>query len=310
VNIERVDDNLLLETLIDKATQQQNHTVAVAAAEDTEVIEAVLDALDRNLANFILYGDEEKINTILDLKQYKANNNKKLEVVHAVSNAIASDLAVKAVFNKEASVLMKGNIATSMILKSVLNKEYGLRSGSILSHVAVFEVPDYDRFIFVTDAAMNIAPDLDQKAQIARNAVGVATSLGIDNPRVAPIAAVEVVNINMQATVDAAALTVMNQRGQIPGCIVDGPLGLDNAISAIAAEHKGIHSEVAGRADILLVPTIEVGNVLYKSLIYFAKAKVGAVIAGAKAPIVLTSRADTAESKLYSLALAICTVSN
>jgi phosphate butyryltransferase len=310
VNIERVDDNLLLETLIDKATQQQNHTVAVAAAEDTEVIEAVLDALNRNLANFILFGDEEKINTILDVKQYKANNNKKLEVVHAGSNALAADLAVKAVYNKEASVLMKGNIATSMILKSVLNKEYGLRSGSILSHVAVFEVPDYDRFIFVTDAAMNIAPDLDQKAQIARNAVDVATSLGIDNPRVAPIAAVEVVNINMQATVDAAALTVMNQRGQIPGCIVDGPLGLDNAISAIAAEHKGIHSEVAGRADILLVPTIEVGNVLYKSLIYFAKAKVGAVIAGAKAPIVLTSRADTAESKLYSLALAICTVSN
>jgi phosphate butyryltransferase len=310
VNIERVDDNLLLETLIDRATQQQNHTVAVAAAEDTEVIEAVLDALDRNLANFILYGDEEKINTLLDVKQYKANTNKKLEVVHAESNSLAADLAVKAVFNKEASVLMKGNIATSMILKSVLNKEYGLRTGSVLSHVAVFEVPGYDRFIFVTDAAMNITPDLEQKAQIARNAVAVATSLGIDNPRVAPIAAVEVVNTNMQATVDAASLTVMNQRGQIPGCIVDGPLGLDNAISAIAAEHKGIQGEVAGRADILLVPTIEVGNVLYKSLIYFAKAKVGAVLAGAKAPIVLTSRADTAESKLYSLALAICTVSN
>ncbi|MDF2854473.1 MAG: phosphate butyryltransferase [Neobacillus sp.] len=310
MNIERVDDNLLLETLIDRATQQQNHTVAVAAAEDTEVIEAVLDALDRNLANFILYGDEEKINTLLDVKQYKANTNKKLEVVHAESNSLAADLAVKAVFNKEASVLMKGNIATSMILKSVLNKEYGLRTGSVLSHVAVFEVPGYDRFIFVTDAAMNITPDLEQKAQIARNAVAVATSLGIDNPRVAPIAAVEVVNTNMQATVDAASLTVMNQRGQIPGCIVDGPLGLDNAISAIAAEHKGIQGEVAGRADILLVPTIEVGNVLYKSLIYFAKAKVGAVLAGAKAPIVLTSRADTAESKLYSLALAICTVSN
>jgi phosphate butyryltransferase len=310
VNIERVDDNLLLETLIDKATQQQKHTVAVAAAEDTEVIEAVLDALDRNLANFILYGDKEKINTILDVKQYKVTNKKKLEVVHAGSNTLAADLAVKAVFNKEASVLMKGNIATSMILKSVLNKEFGLRTGSILSHVAAFEVPGYDRMIFVTDAAMNISPDLEQKAQIIKNAVAVATSLGIDNPRVAPIAAVEVVNTNMQATVDAAGLTVMNQRGQIPGCIVDGPLGLDNAISTIAAEHKGIYSEVAGRADILLVPTIEVGNVLYKSLIYFAKAKVGAVIAGAKAPIVLTSRADTAQSKLYSLALAICNVSN
>ena len=310
MNLEGVDDNLLLEELINKATQQQGHTVAVAAAEDPEVIEAVLDALERNLANFILYGDEEKINTILDVKQYKVKNNKKLEIVHAESNSLASDMAVKAVFNKKASVLMKGNIATSIILKSVLNKEFGLRTGSILSHVAAFEVPDYDRLIFVTDAGMNISPDLEQKAQIINNAVGVAASLGVENPRVAPIAAVEVVNTNMQATVDAAALTVMNHRGQIPGCVVDGPLGLDNAISAIAAEHKGIHSEVAGRADILLVPTIEVGNVLYKSLIYFAKAKVGAVIAGAKAPIVLTSRADTAQSKLYSLALAICSVNN
>lgn len=309
MHIERVDDNLLLEKLIDRATQQQEHTVAVAAAEDSEVIEAVLDAIDRNLASFILYGDKDKINTILDVKRYKVKNNKKLEVVHAESNSLASNLAVKAVFNKEASVLMKGNIPTSMLLKSVLNKEYGLRAGSVLSHVAAFEVPDYDRLIFVTDAAMNISPDLDQKAQIVKNAVAVATSIGIENPRVAPIAAVEVVNTNMQATVDAAALTIMNHRGQIPGCVVDGPLGLDNAISALAAEHKGIHSDVAGRADILLVPTIEVGNVLYKSLIYFAKAKVGAVIAGAKAPIVLTSRADTAQSKLYSLALAICSVS-
>ncbi|WP_342433925.1 phosphate butyryltransferase [Neobacillus sp. FSL H8-0543] len=301
---------MLLETLIDKATQQHDHTVAVAAAEDTEVIEAVLDALDRNLANFILYGNKEKINTILDVKQYKNKNNKKLNVVHAESNSLAADLAVKAVFNKEASVLMKGNLATSTILKSVLNKEYGLRTGSVLSHVAVFEVPGFDRLIFVTDAAMNISPDVEQKAQIIKNAAALATSLGIENPRVAPIAAVEVVKTNMQATIDAALLTLMNHRGQIPGCIVDGPLGLDNAVSTLAAEHKGIHSEVAGRADILLVPTIEVGNVLYKSLIYFAKAKVGAVIAGAKAPIVLTSRADTAESKLYSLALAICSISN
>jgi phosphate butyryltransferase len=155
---------------------------------------------------------------------------------------------------------------------------------------------------------MNIAPDLQQKVQIIHNAVTLAKSIGIDTPRVAPLAAVEVVNPVMQATVDAASLTMMNKRGQISGCIIDGPLGLDNAVSALAAEHKGITSEVAGHADILLVPTIEVGNVLYKSLIYFANAKVGAVIAGAKAPIVLTSRADSAESKLYSLALALCCV--
>lgn len=302
----RVDDNLLLESLIDKATQVTTNTVAVAAAEDFEVIEAVMDASDRNLADFILFGDKEKINTMIRMKNRPTLANSQISIVHADSEANAAELAVKAVFNKEANVLMKGNIPTNIFLKAVLNKEYGLRTGNVLSHIAVFEVPGYNRFTIVTDAAMNIAPDLEQKAQIIKNAAAIARSIGIEMPKVAPIAAVEVVNPVMQATVDAAALTVMNKRGQISGCIVDGPLGLDNAVSALAAEHKGINSEVAGEADILLVPTIEVGNVLYKSLIYFAKAKVGAVIAGAKVPIVLTSRADSAESKLYSLALALC----
>jgi phosphate butyryltransferase len=303
---ERVDDNLLLDSLINKAAQVSSNTVAVAAAEDLEVIEAVIAALDRNLANFILFGDEEKINSIIELKKQKNISNNYLKVINADSNAAAAELAVKAVFNKEANVLMKGNIPTNIFLKAVLNKEYGLRTGNVLSHIAAFEVPGFNRFTIVTDAAMNIAPDLEQKAQIIKNAVSLAKSIGIEIPKVAPIAAVEVVNPAMQATLDAALLTVMNKRGQISECIIDGPLGLDNAVSTLAAEHKGIHSEVAGNADILLVPTIEVGNVLYKSLIYFANAKVGAVIAGAKAPIVLTSRADSAESKLYSLALALC----
>lgn len=293
--------------MIEKATHIGPKTVAVAAAEDSEVIEAVLDALDRNLANFILYGNEEEIRTIIRLKaREEENGNDRLKIVHTNSKAESAEQAVKAVSNKEANVLMKGNISTSVILKAVLNKEYGLRTGNVLSHTAVFEVPGFERFVIVTDAAMNIAPDLEQKTQIINNAVQLAKSIGIDLPRVAPIAAVEVVNPSMQATLDAAALTVMNKRGQISGCIIDGPLALDNAVSVLAAEHKGIHSEVAGKADILLVPAIEVGNVLYKSLIYFANAKVGAVISGAKAPIVLTSRADSAESKLYSLALALC----
>jgi phosphate butyryltransferase len=303
---ERVDDNLLLDSLIKKAAQVSSNTVAVAAAEDLEVIEAVIAALDRNIANFILFGVEEKINSIIELKKQKPISNNYLKVINANSNAAAAELAVKAVFNKEANVLMKGNIPTNTFLKAVLNKEYGLRTGNVLSHIAAFEVPGFNRFTIVTDAAMNIAPDLEQKAQIIKNAVSLARSIGIEIPKVAPIAAVEVVNPAMQATLDAALLTVMNKRGQISDCIVDGPLALDNAVSTLAAEHKGIHSEVAGNADILLVPTLEVGNVLYKSLIYFANAKVGAVIAGAKAPIVLTSRADSAESKLYSLALALC----
>jgi phosphate butyryltransferase len=296
-----------LQSLIENATKHTDMTVAVAAAEDEEVIDAVTMALDRHFGKFILYGDREQILQLLKQKNYANSDN--IQIVHVNSTVQAAELAVKAVHFNEANVLMKGNIPTATLLKAVLNKEYGLRTGKVLSHVAVFEVPGYDRFIIVTDAAMNISPDLEQKAQIVTNAVAVAHSIGIKMPKVAPLAAVEVVNPSMPATMDAAALTMMQNRGQIKGCIIDGPLALDNAVSVMAAEHKRIHSEVAGKADILLVPDIEAGNMLYKSLIYFANAKVGAIIAGAKAPIVLTSRSDSAESKLYSLALAVCSAS-
>ncbi|MBE4910433.1 phosphate butyryltransferase [Bacillus luteolus] len=295
-----------LDILFEKATQFTGKTVAVAAAEDSEVIEAVTEAVNRNLASFLLYGDIEKITKLIKERNPEYLNSDKIRIVHSISDTKSAELAVRAVHTKDADVLMKGHISTATILKAVLNKEYGLRTGSVLSHTAVFEVAGYDRFIIVTDAAMNIEPDLNQKVQIVDNAVKIARSIGIERPKVAPIAAVEVVNPTMQATIDAAALTQMNKRGQIKNCDIDGPLALDNAVSVLAAKHKGIQSEVAGNADILLVPTIDVGNALYKSLIYFANAKVGAVIAGAKAPIVLTSRADSAESKLYSLALAVC----
>ncbi|PEK00590.1 phosphate butyryltransferase [Bacillus wiedmannii] len=296
-----------LEHLIDQAAGQPKKTVAVAVAEDHEVIEAVAKAIKLQLAQFRLYGNQEKIMGML--QEHGLQTSDHIEVIAAASSAEAAELSVKAVRNGEADVLMKGNIPTANILKAVLNKEWGLRKGSALSHVAAFEVPNYDRLIFVTDAAMNIAPDVTQKAAIIQNTVEVAQAIGIDLPKVAPIAAVEVVNPAMQATIDAAMLTQMNRRGQIKNCVVDGPLALDNAVSQIAAEHKGIVSDVAGKADILLVPTIEAGNVLYKSLVYFADAKVGAMIAGAKAPIVLTSRADSAETKVYSLALAVTTAS-
>lgn len=296
-----------LEHLIDQAAGQPKKTVAVAVAEDHEVIEAVAKAITLQLAQFRLYGNQEKIMGML--QEHALQTSEHIEVIAATSNAEAAELSVKSVRNGEADVLMKGNIPTANILKAVLNKEWGLRKGSVLSHVAAFEVPNYNRLIFVTDAAMNIAPDVTQKAAIIQNTVEVARAIGIELPKVAPIAAVEVVNPAMQATIDAAMLTQMNRRGQIKDCIVDGPLALDNAVSQIAAEHKGIVSDVAGKADILLVPTIEAGNVLYKSLVYFADAKVGAMIAGAKAPIVLTSRADSAETKVYSLALAVATAS-
>ncbi|PEX92573.1 phosphate butyryltransferase [Bacillus cereus] len=296
-----------LEHLIDQAAGQPQKTVAVAVAEDHEVIEAVAKAIKLQLAQFRLYGNQEKIMGML--QEHGLQSSEHIEVIAAASSAEAAELSVKAVRNGEADVLMKGNIPTANILKAVLNKEWGLRKGSVLSHVAAFEVPNYNRLIFVTDAAMNIAPDVTQKAAIIQNTVEVAQAIGIELPKVAPIAAVEVVNPAMQATIDAAMLTQMNRRGQVKDCIVDGPLALDNAVSQIAAEHKGIVSDVAGKADILLVPTIEAGNVLYKSLVYFADAKVGAMIAGAKAPIVLTSRADSAETKVYSLALAVATAS-
>jgi phosphate butyryltransferase len=292
-----------LENLLDEAAKINGKIVAVASAEDEEVIDAVSEAIKRNLAHFLLFGKKEEIEDLLIAKGIGKDH---VQIIQARTKEQATELAVRAVHQNEASVLMKGNVPTAILLKAVLNKEYGLRTGRILSHVAIFEVPGFSKFTIVTDAAMNLAPDLQQKEQIVVNAVKIARAIGIDKPKVAALAAVEIVNPAMQATIDAASLTLMNKRGQIRDCLIDGPLALDNAISLEAAKHKGIESDIAGQADILLVPTIDVGNVLYKSLIYFAKASVGAVIAGAKAPIVLTSRSDSSESKLYSLALAIC----
>ncbi|MCK6257635.1 phosphate butyryltransferase [Fictibacillus sp. KIGAM418] len=291
-----------LEHLLNSISTESKKVVAVAAAEDEEVILSVKQAYEKGIASFILVGNKEKIQFLL--QRSKLEQNEELQIMEAKPENAALE-AVKVVSSGQADIVMKGLIPTADLLKAVLHKENGLRTGKILSHVAAFEVPGYDRLLFVTDSGMNIAPNLQQKAQIIENAVQVARGIGVEMPKVAVLAAVESVNTAMQATLDASALTVMNKRGQISGCIVDGPLALDNAISVKAAEHKGISGEVAGHADVLVVPAIETGNALYKSLIYFANAKVGAVIAGARAPIVLTSRADTAESKLYSIALAV-----
>lgn len=291
------------EKLLNDVAQINGRVVAVAAAEDEEVIEAVKEAVLRKLVMFILFGNKEKIDKLLCLKGIK---NENIQVIHTQTKEEAAELAVKSVHNDEATILMKGMVSSATLLKAVLNKEYGLRTNRVLSHVAIFGIPGFSKSIIVTDAAMNIHPNLEKKQQIIENAVEMAKSIGVNNPKVAVLAAIENVNPAMEVTLDAASLTLMNKRGQIKGCTIDGPLALDNAVSTIAAKQKGIDSEVAGNADILLVPTIEAGNILYKSLIYFARAKVGSVIAGAKAPIVLTSRSDSAECKLYSLALAIC----
>ncbi|RXI99594.1 phosphate butyryltransferase [Anaerobacillus alkaliphilus] len=299
-----------LDQFMEEASSLPAKVVAIAAAEDEEVIEAVVKAVEKKIATFILFGNADKIQSLLTSRSTTGYEvSQFVNIVDAKNDSHAAQLAVQAVSSGSADVLMKGMVSTSSILKEVLNKEYGLRTGSVLSHVAAFQINGFDRLIFVTDAAMNIAPDLKQKAEIINNSVTLARRLGIDLPKVAAISAIETVNPNMGSSVDGALLAQMNARGQIKDCIVDGPLALDNAISIEAAEQKGIKGEVAGNADIIMVPSIEVGNALYKSLVYFSKAKVGAVIVGAKAPIVLTSRADSAESKLYSLALAVRSVS-
>lgn len=295
---------MLLEDLVSQAKNQQvKPVIAVAEAGDQEVMESVIRAYKEGIAHFILFGNGEVISSWLE-----KNTNDSTPGIEIVSTNTAAIDAVKAVHDGKADILMKGLVSTSVLLKAVLNKEFGLRTGKVLSHVAAFEITGYDRLIFVTDAAMNINPDLNQKSQILQNAIDFVQQTGVAQPKTAVLAAVETVNPAMQATLDAASLTVMNLRNQITGGIVEGPLALDNAISMEAAAHKGISGKVAGKADILLVPTIETGNILYKSLIYFARAKVGAVICGAKAPIVLTSRADSSESKYLSIALAVKSV--
>lgn len=294
-----------LEHLVGQAAKSSNPTVAVAAANDVEVLKAVDLSIQKSLASFILFANEKDITGVLKEHFPHLLEDDRITIEDKENEVDAAQGAVKAVADGRAHVVMKGNLPTAVILRAVLNKEYGLRTGKALSHVAAFEVPHFDKLFFVTDAAMNIAPDLLEKTQIIENAVKTARACGIEQPVVTPLAAVETVNPVMQPTLDAASLVLMNQRGQIKNCIVDGPLALDNAISIEAARQKGLTSNTAGKADILLVPNIESGNILYKSLIYFAKAKVGAIIQGAKAPIVLTSRADSAESKVYSLALAI-----
>lgn len=289
------------EQVIDQVKKNGIKTVAVAVAQDEPVLEAIRDAKKNGIANAILVGDKAKIEECakvvgLDLSLF--------EVIHVPDMAKASLRAVELVSTKKADMVMKGLVDTATFLRAVLDKEKGLRTGRVLSHVAVFDIPAIQRILLVTDAAMNIAPDLMTKKQILDNAVVVAKGIGIETPKVAVVCAVEVVNPDMQPTLDAAALSKMCDRGQIKGCIVDGPLAIDNAISEEAAHHKGIVSPVAGHADIILVPNIETGNVMYKTLTYTANAKNGGILAGASAPVILTSRADSHESKMYSIALA------
>ncbi|HLP73847.1 MAG TPA: bifunctional enoyl-CoA hydratase/phosphate acetyltransferase [Bacteroidales bacterium] len=279
----------------------QKKKLAVAAAQDQHSLGAVLKAWQAKIVEPILIGDKPEIESICENNNYDIEG---LTIIHEPDLEKATELAVRMTSSREADILMKGKIGTSMLLKGVLNKEWGLRTGNLLSHIALFEVETYHKVISVTDVAMNIAPRLQEKISIVNNSVICLNKLGYIMPKVAVLGAVEMVNPNMEATLDAALLSKMNQRDQIRNCIIDGPLAFDNAVSLESAKHKGIRSEVAGDTDLLLMPDIEVGNVLYKSLVFFAKANVASIILGAAVPIVLTSRSDSEQAKFDSILLA------
>ncbi|HUV01633.1 MAG TPA: bifunctional enoyl-CoA hydratase/phosphate acetyltransferase [Bacteroidales bacterium] len=274
--------------------------LVLAAAQDQHSLSAVLRAWQDNIIEPVLIGDREGIQIISDENGYNISG---LRIIHEPDTDMAVEMAVKMLNNKQADILMKGKVGTSTLLKCVLNKEWGLRTGNLLSHIALFEVETYHKLIAVTDVAMNIAPNLKDKIAIVNNSVSLLLRLGYEMPKVAVLGAVEMVNENMEATLHAALLSKMNQRDQIKHCIIDGPLAFDNAISLESAQLKGIRSEVAGDTDLLLMPDIEVGNVLYKSLVFFAKAKVASIILGAMVPIVLTSRSDSEQAKYDSILL-------
>jgi phosphate butyryltransferase len=275
--------------------------LVLAAAQDQHSLGAIISAWKSNIIEPILVGDKDEIESICQSNNYDIEG---VRIVHEPDIEKSVETAVKMISSKQADILMKGKIGSATLLRCVLNKEWGLRTGNLLSHFALFEVETYKKVIAVTDVAMNIAPTLHDKIAIVNNSVACLNRLGYKMPKVAVLGAVEMVNENMQATLDAALLSKMNQREQIRNCIIDGPLAFDNAVSLESSQLKGIKSEVAGDTDLLLMPDIEVGNVLYKSLVFFAKAKVASIILGAMVPIVLTSRSDSEQAKFDSILLA------
>lgn len=288
--------------LLKAAKNKGPKTVAVAAGHQAEVMLASLDAEVAGLAEVILVGDGTRIREIADTEGFDIS---RMEVVHAPQPGEAAWNVMKLVSEGKADIAMKGKVETSDFLRAALSKELGLRTGRLFTHVAAFEIPEFDRLIFISDAGVVVAPNLEQKVEIVQNAIYVAHALDIGLPRVAVLAATEVVNPKIPTTLDAANLSKMADRGQIKGGLVDGPLALDNAISPESARIKGIKSAVAGYADILVAPDIEAGNVLAKAITYFAQGKMAGVVVGARCPLILPSRSDTREAKLVSLALGV-----
>jgi phosphate butyryltransferase len=290
-----------LSEIIDRARKRKSRRLVVAAAEDATVLSAIIRARAENLVDPILVGDTAKILELCNVHQLGIEDIPLLEEKDPEKACV---LSVELIRSGEADILMKGLVSTTPLLKAVLDRAKGLRKNDFLSHAALFEIPSYHKLLAITDAAMNVNPGITEKISIIENTVEIFHRLNITEPKVAILSPVEKVNPKIQSTLDAEQLKQLNQSGKIRGCLVDGPLAFDIAVSPEAARHKGIKGPVAGDADILVCPDLNSGNILYKSLVFMGNSVSAAIIMGAQVPIVLTSRSDSDQTKLMSIALA------
>lgn len=294
-----------LDEVVEAARARGPATIAVAAGHDPDVISALKQAQEMRLATGLFVGNAEKIRA---MARESGFGIPEAQIFNEPDDKRAAREAIALVREGRADLLMKGKISTSTLAKAVLDREAGLRTNRLLSQVIVFQVPGTNRLMLMTDAAINIAPTLDAKVELIRNAMEVAGAIGIEKPNVAALCALEFVNSEMPATVDAAALAAMNRRGQLSGCYVEGPIALDVPLSRFAAERKGIDSPIVENTDIFLAPDIEAANILYRSILYFAKGESGGIVVGPRVPLILLSRAETPETKIRSIALGMLLV--
>lgn len=288
--------------LLDAALLSAPKRVAIVGGGQRQTLHAARLARGMGLANCVLIDSPARLESIADEEGMDLTG---IEIIDEDDMVQAAYRAVEMVHAEEADLVMNGRALPVELMKAALDREKGLRIGKVITDVSIFEIPDVDRLIFISDVAIVVSPTLAQKVAIVQNAIDTAIELGVEQPKVAILAATEMVNPEMPANMDAANLSKMSERGQIRGGLVDGPLALDNAISLKAAQMKGIESRVAGYADILITPDVESGNILAKALSYFAKGHMAGVVVGAKCPIVMPSRSDPPQQKLLSLALGV-----
>ncbi|MHB1133934.1 MAG: bifunctional enoyl-CoA hydratase/phosphate acetyltransferase [Chloroflexota bacterium] len=289
-------------SLLREARKFGPRRMSVAVAQEREIIRAVKEGEELGLVEAVLIGDGEKIE---ELAGDEGLSLRPGSVINEPDWLLATRKAVELAARGDVQLIMKGKANTADLIRATLDREMGLRTGRLLSGTIVFQVPGFDRLMVLSDASINIAPSLPQKAEMIQNAVATARAVGIRQPKVAALTAFEFINPEMPATIDAANLTLMARRGQIKDCVVEGPLALDLALSSVAAEQKGFQSPISGQADVFLCPDIEAANIMLRCIIYFAGGAVGGIIQGAKVPIILISRAEPAETKVNSMALAL-----